>query len=152
MAAVRVNTMVKMRAQAGCVSHSLADVMVRDMVQSIDEPAERGDTNKGPTSTETALSPLIGCTNVIARKCAHKLGIDIGHLRISAVTTFDRCGVTLEEEIEVPFQSIDLSEKSDGSASESELQAVAGEVAKFCPLSKLYRRAGTEINGTWGKV
>lgn len=152
MATVRVKTTMKMRAQADCVSHSLADVMVRELVQPIDEPAERGGTNKGPTPTETALSALIGCTNVIAHKCAHKLGIDIGNLSISAVTTFDRRGVTLEEEIEVPFQSIDLSVKSDGSASQSELQAVAGEVAKFCPLSKLFRSAGTEINETWVKV
>lgn len=152
MAAIKMKTTVKMRAKAECQSHALAEVMVRDLVQTIDEPSERGGTNQGPTPTETALSALIGCTNVIAHKCAHKLGIDIGNLSISAVTTFDRRGVTLEEEIEVPFQSIDLSVKSDGPASQSELQAVAEQVAKFCPLAKLFRGAGTVINETWEKA
>mgnify|MGYP001466641274 CR=1 FL=1 len=152
MATVKMKTTVKMRAKAECPSHSLAEVMVRDLVQPIDEPVERQGTNKGPTPTETAVSALIGCTNVIAHKCAAQLGVDIGHLNISAVCTFDRRGVTLEEEIEVPFQAIDLAIVADGSASEVQLQAVAAQVTKFCPLSKLFRNSGTEINETWSKA
>ena len=152
MANVKMKTTVKMRAKAENATHSLANVVVRDLVQPIDEPTERGGTNAGPTPTETAMSALIGCTNVIAHKCANKLGIDIGHLSISAVCTFDRRGVTLEEEIEVPFQTIDLTVVTDGPASDAELEAVAYEVVKFCPVSKLFRSAGTVINETWTRA
>lgn len=144
-----MKTTVKLRAQAHCPSHSLAQVSVRDLVQKIDEPIERGGTNLGFTPTDTALSALAGCTNVIAHKCATKMGIDIGHLEISAVCDFDRRGVTLTEEIDVPFETINLKITSDGTTSNDDLQRVAAEVSKYCPLSKLFKQAGTVINEEW---
>jgi putative redox protein len=107
--AIRMKTEVTLKAQAHCPSHSRADISVRDLTFAIDEPVERGGTNAGPTPTDTALSPLVGCTNVIGHKCADKLGVDIGHLDISARCTFDRRGVTLQEEIDVPFRSPRIS-------------------------------------------
>tara|TARA_R110002124_G_scaffold153038_5_gene320023 strand:+ start:16298 stop:16747 length:450 start_codon:yes stop_codon:yes gene_type:complete len=146
---MKLKTTVKLRAQADCKSHALVNVEVRDLVQIIDEPTERGGTNLGFTPTDTALSALIGCTNVIGHKCADKLGVDIGNLHIAAVADFDRRGVTLTEEIDVPFERIKLTIISDGSASESDLQRVAVDVAKYCPLAKLFRSAGTEIIEVW---
>ena len=147
--AIRMKTEVTLKASADCPSHSRADIAVRDLVFVIDEPVERGGTNAGPTPTDTALAALIGCTNVIGHKCAGKLGIDIGHLDISAKCTFDRRGVTLEEEIDVPFRQIELTVRSGGGATDEELQRVAAEVRKYCPLSKLFTAAGTEITEIW---
>ena len=144
-------TVIKMKVDAVAPSHSRTNFKVRNLRYSIDEPEERGGTNAGPTPTEGAVSSLIGCTNVIGNKCASKLGVDIGHLEISAVCDFDRRGVTLAEEIEVPFQKIELSVVADGPCSEADLQRVAAETAKFCPLSKLFRGAGTEITEVWRK-
>lgn len=150
--AIKMKTSVTLTAKADCPSHSLAEVGVRDLVQIIDEPTERGGTNKGFTPTDTALSALIGCTNVIGHKCADKLGVDIGHLQISAKCRFNRLGVTLAEEIDVPFEEIDLVVVADGGATHDELQQVATEVAKYCPLAKLFRGAGTVINEDWRKA
>ncbi|MCP4317241.1 MAG: OsmC family protein [Hyphomicrobiales bacterium] len=147
--AIRMKTEVTLKARAACPSHSRADVSLRDLTFAIDEPVERGGSNAGPTPTDTALAALIGCTNVIGHKCADKLGVDIGHLDISASCTFDRRGVTLEEEIDVPFRKIELSVVSDGNASDEALQRVASEVRKYCPLSKLFTSAGTEITEIW---
>ncbi len=79
------------------------------------------------------------------------MAIDIGHLNISAICDFDRRGVTLSDEVDVPFEKIILNVESDGSASEAELQTLKIEVAKYCPLSKLFRQAGTIINENWTK-
>ncbi len=149
MAAIKMKTGVKLRAEADCPSHSRADIAVRDLAFAIDEPVERGGTNAGPTPTDAAIASLVGCTNVIGHKCAQALGVDIGHLHISAVCDFDRRGVTLSEEIDVPFQHIALDVIADGPASDADLARVAEEVRKFCPLSKLFRAAGTEITETW---
>ena len=119
--AVKMKTTVTLSVDADCPSHSLSQVATRDLVQNIDEPIERGGTNKGFTPTDTALSALAGCTNVIAHKCAAKLGVDIGHLKISVKCSFNRLGVTLSEEIDRPFEVIDLQVVSDGSASQSQL-------------------------------
>ncbi len=142
-------TTVKLRATANCPSHSLSDISVRDLSFAIDEPIERGGTNKGPTPTDTALAALVGCTNVIGHKCAESLGIDIGHLDIGVSCDFDRRGVTLSDEVDIPFQAISLIVEADGTASDAELQRVAEEVAKYCPLSKLFRQAGTEFEEVW---
>ncbi|NNK77798.1 MAG: OsmC family protein [Litoreibacter sp.] len=150
--AVRVKTTVTLKAEAKCPSHSRADISIRDLEFAIDEPTERGGTNLGPTPTDTALAALIGCTNVIGHKCAKSLGVDVGKLDISASCDFDRRGVTLNEEIEVPFQSITLVVRSDGAASTTELERVGDEVEKFCPLSKLFENGGTQLNVTWEKA
>ena len=149
MNAIRMKTTVKLRANGECPSHARTDISIRDVNLVIDEPTERGGTNQGPTPTDTALAALIGCTNVIGSKCADSLGIDIGHLSISCTCESDRRGVTLSEEIDVPFKSIDLIVKSSGTASQGELDKLADTVARYCPVAKLFEQAGTRINSTW---
>lgn len=152
MAAIRMKTNVKLTARAECPSHARADVALRDLTFTIDEPSERGGTNIGPTPTETAVAALIGCTNVIGHKCAAALGVDIGHLKIEAECEFDRRGVTLAEEIEVPFTSIILTVISNGSSDLAALEQVAIETEKFCPLSKLFKAAGTQVEVCWSRL
>jgi uncharacterized OsmC-like protein len=128
------------------------DVTIRDLTFSIDEPEVRGGTNMGPAPTEAALAALAGCTNVIGNKCAGKLGVDIGHLSIEITCEFDRRGVTLEEEIDVPFVALRQVVTSDGTATEEDLSRVASNVAKYCPLSKLFEQSGTALETIWQKA
>lgn len=146
---MKMKTVVKLKASADCPSHSKSDIAIRDLNFAIDEPTERGGTNAGPTPTDTVLAALIGCTNVIAHKCAAENNIDIGHLKIDAECDFDRRGVTLAEDIDTPFTAITLNITADGPASQQQLELVAANVQKFCPVSKLFRQAGTVINETW---
>ena len=89
---------------------------------------------------------------MIGNKCAEKLGIDIGHLSFEMEIDFDRRGVLLIEEVDVPFKAIRLLVMADGGASEAELAAVAKETEKFCPISKLYEKSGTDLTVTWRKA
>jgi len=57
--------------------------------------------------------------------------------------------VTLAEEVDVPFTKITLNVQADGPATQDELNQVSKEVEKYCPLSKLFRQAGTVINENW---
>lgn len=151
MAVARPKTTVRLRATGQGRGHSRTDISVRDLAFTIDEPVERGGTNAGPTPTDTALAALIGCTNVIGHKCAAALGVDIGDLAIEAICDFDRRGVTLSEGIALPFRKVTLDVTASGSASQEELDRVAAEVARFCPVSRLFREAGTVIEETWSK-
>lgn len=146
---VKVKSTVKLRASAQCPTHSKSEISIRDVVFAIDEPLERGGSNLGPTPTDAALAALIGCTNVIGHKCASQLGIDIGTLQIEASCDFDRRGVTLQEGVDVPFVRIDLNVKTSNSVTEQELTKLAQEVSIYCPLSMLFRQAGTHIEETW---
>jgi putative redox protein len=152
MPALKEKMVVKLRAKGSGVSHSRTDVAIRDLTFSIDEPEIRGGTNLGPAPTEAALGALIGCTHVIGNKCAAKLGVDVGHLEIQLTCEFDRRGVTLQEEVDIPFVALRQVVTCDGAASDAELQKVAAEVAKYCALSKLFEQSGTELETIWQKA
>ncbi len=147
--AIRMKTVVTTTLAGNSPSHARTDITARDTSQVIDEPVERGGTNAGPSPTETGVAALIGCTNVIGHKCAQKLGVEIGHLKIDAEFDLDRRGVLLQEEIEVPFKAVRLAVHCDGAASQAEIDQVAIETEKFCPLSKLFRNAGADVTVTW---
>lgn len=149
MVTIKQKTTVKQRLTANCPSHSRSDVSVRDVAFTIDEPLERDGTNQGPTPTETALAALAGCTNVIGNKVAHKMGLDVANFKVTVVSDFDRRGVTLAEEIDVPFEAIKLRVEIETSASQDQINELAREVAKYCPLAKLFRQAGTTLDEEW---
>jgi putative redox protein len=149
MVTIKQKTTVKQRLEASCPTHSRSDVRIRDVSLTIDEPIERDGTNLGPAPTETALAALAGCTNVIGNKVAHKLGLDVSNFHVSIVADFDRRGVTLSEEIDVPFEAIKLRVELETTASQSEIDALAIEVAKYCPVAKLFRQAGTKLDEEW---
>ena len=147
--AIRQKTKVQLTAAGTCPTHSLSKITIRDLDIEIDEPEVRGGTNRGPSPTETLLAALVGCTNVIGHKCAKALGYELGQLEINVVSDFDRRGVMLTEEVDVPFPALRLSVTASGNITEEQLQEVAAEVAKHCPLSKLFRQAGTEVQERW---
>ena len=62
---------------------------------------------------------------------------------------FDRRGVTLQEEVDVPFTQIALKIETSEVVTQADLERLSAEVAKFCPLAKLFRQAGTVINEEW---
>ena len=80
------------------------------------------------------------------------MGVDVGQLEFDMEVDFDRRGVLLMEEVDVPFKAIRLLVTSDGPATEDELAAVARETEKFCPISKLYEQSGTNLTVTWRKA
>lgn len=150
--AIKMKTVVTQRATADGVSHSRTDVNISGHTVVVDEPEIRGGTNMGAAPTEMALAALISCTNVIGNKCAHHLGIDLGKTRLEAACQFDRRGVTLSEEVDLPFKEITIDVYAGGSATQDELNRVGEETEKFCAVAKLYRAAGTNLQVNWHKA
>jgi putative redox protein len=124
-------------------------IAVRDVRTVIDEPQEREGTNMGPTPTETMVAALIACTNVISHKCAKKHGVELKAMTIDAESTLDRCSTQLLEEIEVPFPKIRLLVDVTTDASEADLEKVKADLHRFCPISKVVRNSGTELEEVW---
>ena len=149
MVTVKPKTTVQQRIVATCPTHSRTDLRVRDLESVIDEPEERDGTNLGFTPTETLIASLIGCTNVISHKIAHKHGIAFDDMTIQADATFDRRGASLMEEIGVPFPKIVLTIDVRTDASDADMEKVRTELPKFCPVSKVIREAGTVIEEVW---
>jgi len=150
--AIKMKTVVTYRATAQCVTHARTEIPVRDLNVVIDEPTERGGTNMGPTPTEAAMTALIACTNVIGHKNAHRLGVDLGEVTIDADCKFDRRGVLMEEEIDVPFPAMTLTVNCITTASQEALNEVGQETAKYCAIAKLFEAAGTDLTVNWVKT
>ena len=149
MVTVTPKTVVTMRLKAACPSHSRTDVVVRDLRSTIDEPVERGGTNQGLTPTETLMASLLACTNVITHKVAEKNGVHIESMNVRLEAQFDRRGVTLMEEIEVPFPAITLHIDMVTGADPQAVEKVKRELGMFCPVSKVLRGGGTEVKELW---
>lgn len=149
--AVKMKTVVTYRAKASCPTHSRTEIPVRDLQVVIDEPTERGGTNLGPSPTEAAMTALIACTNVIGHKNAHRLDVDLGEVSIDAECQFDRRGVLMQEEIDVPFPAITLTVTCITAASQEALDEVGRETAKYCAIAKLFEAAGTDLTVNWVK-
>jgi putative redox protein len=149
MVAVVQKTVVTQKLEGRCPSHARTDVTVRDRSMIIDEPLERGGTNQGFTPTETLMASLVGCTNVITHKVAHKNGVDIKAMNIRLEAQFDRRGVTLQEEIERPFTQVTLTIDLETDADAAAVERVKRELAMFCPVSKVFRAAGVALKEIW---
>ncbi len=149
MVTIKPKTVVRMQLAGAGVSHSRTDVTVRDLATTIDEPEVRGGTNKGLSPTETLMAALIGCTNVITHKIAAADGIEIAAMTVDADVGFDRRGVTLEADVDVPFPDIKLTINISTGASAAEVDKIKRDLAKFCPLAKVLRQAGTKVDEDW---
>ena len=143
---------VHMKLEGSSKSHSRADIIARDVESVIDEPVARGGTNLGLSPTETLMSSLIGCTNVITHRIMEKMGFKINSLDIKSKTLFNKDGVSLIQEVEVPFPEITLDIAISTNASESDLVEVQKQLAMYCPIAKVIRNSGTVINEVWNKI
>ena len=130
-------------------THARTKINIRDVSSVIDEPEARGGTNQGLTPTETLMASLIGCTNVISKRIAHKMGIELGEMDIQLSAKFDRRGTMLEEEIDVPFSEVTMDIEIDTDATEEQINMLKIDLAKFCPIAKVLRGSGVKITENW---
>lgn len=149
MVRIKPKTTVKMAMTATGETHARSTVSVRDVSSIIDEPPERGGTNLGLTPTETLMSSLIGCTNVITKRIAHGMGVEMGEMKVSLSANFNRLGAMLQEEIEVPFSDIVMDIEVTTDATPEQLEAIKTDLAKYCPVAKVMRGSGIKITENW---
>ncbi len=147
--AIKVKTIVDIKAEATVISHSRTDVAIRDLTVTIDEPIARGGTNLGPSPTETIPVALASCLSVISHKVADNLGVTLAYMSIDVVTKFDRRGVALIEEVQVPFPQIDVEITVTTDSTPEEIGLFKSDVGRFCPVSKMIRQSGTVVNENW---
>jgi putative redox protein len=134
------------------VSHSRTDISVRDVKVITDEPLERGGTNAGASPTETMMAALVGCTNNVATRIAHHQKLNFEIASIECDVEFDRRGVILAEPIDVPFPNITLTINVKTDATPEQLAEVEKMLPIYCPVSKVFRQAGSNVIEKWNVV
>ena len=146
------DNVVHMKLEGSSKSHSRTDIITRDVESVIDEPIVRGGTNLGLSPTETLVSSLIGCTNVITHRIMEKMGFKIDKLDINTKTLFNKDGASIVKEVDIPFPEITLDIDISTDASENDLIEVKKQLAMYCPIGKVIRNSGTVINENWNKI
>ena len=149
MVNIKPKTTVKMAMTATGETHARSIINVRNVSSTIDEPPERGGTNLGLTPTETLMSSLIGCTNVISKRIAHGMGVEMGDMKVSLSADFNRLGAMLQEEVEAPFSNIVMDIEVATNATPEQLEAIKIDLAKYCPVAKVMRGSGITITENW---
>jgi len=147
--AIRQKTVIQMKLEATGETHARSKVRARDVESTIDEPTERDGTNEGLTPTETLMASLIGCTNVVSKRIAHGMGIEMGELNVELTSDFDRRGVTLQDEVDRPFSNIVMDIDVATNATDAQMEAIQIELAKYCPIAKVIRGSGVTITENW---
>lgn len=147
--AIRQKMVVQMKMNAVGETHARSRIKARDLESVIDEPIERDGTNQGLSPTETLMASLIGCTNVVSKRIAHGKGVEMGEMDIALTARFDRRGVLLQEEVDLPFTDIVLDITVATNATEAQLAEISTDLAKFCPVAKVIRGSGVTITENW---
>ena len=146
---MNIENVINMKVEGSSKSHARTDILTRDVESVIDEPTIRGGTNLGLTPTETLMASLIGCTNVITHRIADQLGVKIKKLDVNVNSKFNKDGVSLLKEIEVPFPILEMNIKIASNASEIQLETIKKQLKMFCPISKVISNSGTKIIDDW---
>lgn len=149
MMTTKLKTSVRTKLSGEAESHSRTLLKSRDLVDVSDEPEARGGTNEGFAPTEMALASLIACSSVITHKIAAKNNIEIQHIDFEVDAEFNRLGVTLEEEVDVPFPEILLTIHLKTSASVTDLAILKKDLPRFCPVAKVFSQSGSKIITKW---
>ena len=58
---------------------------------------------------------------------------------------FNRLGVTLQEEVDLPFPDIKLRIEATTDASDEKLQVLKRDLPRYCPIAKMIEGAGTKL-------
>jgi uncharacterized OsmC-like protein len=140
---------ITFQLSAQCPTHSRTHVRAGSHDFVTDEPAALGGTDLGPTPVQTLIASLLGATNVLLHRIAHKHHVSLEGLKLSASATLDLRGVKLQTEIDVPLSTIRLTIDVSSPSAEAALQAVRADLRRYCPVSKMLRAAGTEIEDIW---
>lgn len=147
--AIKMKTVIQMKLDGTGETHARSKVRARDVESTIDEPLQRDGTNQGLSPTETLMASLIGCTNVITKRIAHGMGVEMGELDVKLTANFDRRGVTLAEEVERPFTDIVMDIEVATDATPAQMDAITTDLAKYCPIAKVIRGSGVTITENW---
>jgi len=149
MAIAKPKTVVQYSLTGNSISHARTDVETCDVDVTIDEPTARGGTNMGLSPTESLVASLIGCTNVIGQRVAEAQGVHFQGFGVDDLADFDRRGVMMQDEVEVPFPKIVLTISSKADVDDATLEEIKIDLGKFCPIAKVIRGSGTVIEEIW---
>ena len=98
----------------------------------------------------TVKPKMVGNFTITGDCISHaRTDVEVRDVDVTIDEPTQRGGTQLQEEIAVPFPKIVLKIDVTTSADDSAIAKVKSDLGKFCPLAKVLREAGTEIEEIW---
>ena len=117
-------------------SETRTTVSVRDFEFVVDEPADAGGTDEGPTPVEYLLGAWAGCLNVVIHTVAEERGIEIDDVAFELEGDLDpRKFMGLAEDVRAGYQDVRVRIEVDADADQDELEALCAETEERCPIA-----------------
>tara|TARA_A100001037_G_C15096961_1_gene611962 strand:- start:763 stop:1272 length:510 start_codon:yes stop_codon:yes gene_type:complete len=115
----------------------------------IDEPTERGGTNKGPTPVESVMGGLCGCDAAITHQVAHIMKFKYGDVSYSCDAEIDVRGARGVKGVRPYFEKVTVKKIFRSNESAERIEKLKANVEQRCPVSNLIRDAGVDLHIEW---
>lgn len=139
---------IKVSALAECISPTETRVAMRHHRLTLDEPVAMGGVDAGAAPLELLAASLTGCTNVIMNRIASDLGLRLSDGKIGVTLELDE-RVLSGSSVRTAFPKVMLNISATCNASPEQLEILKSRLAACCPVSVLFRRAGSEVIESW---
>ena len=137
------------RVRAANDAQSVVTVTSRDHEWLIDEPTEKGGTNRGPTPLESLLGSLVGCESVVLKLVAKAIGFDYSQLAIDCTGTADMRGARGVKGVRPYFTKVEMVIDITTGENDRRLDLLRRNVEQRCPVMNLFESAGVEMDVSW---
>lgn len=109
-----------------------------------------GGRDEYPSPLAYTLASLTTCNQVTASIVAREQGITISSYAFEVSGDFDPTIMTTGAQTgDDSFSDVRLTATVDTDATQEQIEALGAEVERRCPVSALFRRAGTGLSSTW---
>lgn len=129
------------------------DVVGSGHVVKSDAYESFGGRDEFPSPLAYALTALTTCNQVTASIVANELGIKVGGYEFGVDGDFDptvmTTGRATDDNHFDTFTAVRLTATVDTDAPQDQVERLGAEVERRCPVSALFRRAGTDLSSTW---
>ena len=141
--------MFKIRIIGRGTNAARTELRARKHLIVVDEPPDRGGMDEAATPLETMLSSYLACLNVITHLVAGEMGMEIGQIDFQLVGHLDSRGIFGRAEVDMPFPIIEVTATIETKATDGEIATLKEAVAERCPISVIFREAGTDVQSEW---
>lgn len=112
-----------------------------------------GGQDAHPSPLAYTLASLSSCNQVTAQIVAKELGVTIDAVAIDVAADFDPTTMTTGRESgDATFQDLRITARITTGATAEQFERLRDEVARRCPVSVLFARAGVAITNDWTQV
>jgi putative redox protein len=108
-----------------------------------------GGTDSAPSPLDLVLGAYVSCNQVTSAIVAIGQGIELGRFEGRVEAEFDNSVLVFGAEGDGTFSRLTLTVELETGLDDAAFEAFVAEVARRCPLTQLFERAGVEITNVW---